>query len=1006
MPTQFETAYRHLRPDISENDLKRLYTPTPAEREFIASITERPWANLALTIHYKAFRYLGYFVTLKNVPERIKVHIAKCLGFPRLPPEHRLEGYDQGRHRRAHFDRIREKLGVRPFSPSKQKGWIETTARQAAQTKHNVPDIINQLIEELVRQKFELPGFSTLESIAVQARTDVHDAYLSKVASGLTPEAKATIDGLLKRGTSLLTGWNSLKREPRKPGNKEVRFWLQHIERLKRLSDQMPPLDIPMPKLRFFRDWARAYDATQLSRLKAPTRYGLAAIYIHFQRGQALDDAVELYIRFIQKLENLAIRKLQEHRLSTGETADELIAQLRTTAVAAQTQGSKETRLRAIDASFDQDLTSVVEACDQHLAVRHKDFLPFLLTPSESTRRLLLNCLEIAELHALDDESESRQLLAVLKNLRGMRKKRELTYADVGLVPTDLSWLSELWRRHVLVSSPSGETLLDRSYLELAILFRIRAELKSGELYVPKGERFDDYREHLVDDKRFKEELVAYGETTKIEVDPKRHVDELRKSLAATTLRVDTRFPTNAYATIEDGKLSLKRSRRDEPNPETAKLEALISERMAQINIADVITDTCRWVNLAAEFRTVSGETSRVKELFLRVVTTIVCYGLNFGPVQTARSVKTVSRKQVSWINLQYVTEPLLDRVIMKVVNRFNEYRLPQYWGSGKSASADGTKWSLYEQNLISERHIRYGGYGGIGYYHVSDRYIALMSHFTTCGTHEAIFILDGLLNNNSDIQPDTVHGDTQAQSLPVFALAHLLGIKLMPRIRNMKDLAFSRAEAKHRCKNIEALFRDNIDWDLIEKHLPEMMRIAVSIKLGLITSSSILRRLGTHNRKNPIYFAFRELGKVVRTKFMLEYLDDVEIRKTIQAATNKSEQFNRFVKLIFFGGEGIIAENVRHEQRKMVKYAHLAANLVILHNVNQMTRILRELEMEGVTLTAETLAGISPFRVGHLDRLGNYVVDVDRPAEESLQHWQFTIPAPDAPSTDEQRRH
>ena len=66
---------------------------------------------------------------------------------------------------------------------------------------------------------------------------------------------------------------------------------------------------------------------------------------------------------------------------------------------------------------------------------------------------------------------------------------------------------------------------------------------------------------------------------------------------------------------------------------------------------------------------------------------------------------------------------------------------LPKFWGSGKRVSADGTKWDLYEQNLLSEYHIRYGGYGGIGYYHVSDTYIALFSHFIPCGVWEAVYI-------------------------------------------------------------------------------------------------------------------------------------------------------------------------------------------------------------------------------------------------------------------------
>src|SRR6195256_1395594 len=116
-----------------------------------------------------------------------------------------------------------------------------------------------------------------------------------------------------------------------------------------------------------------------------------------------------------------------------------------------------------------------------------------------------------------------------------------------------------------------------------------------------------------------------------------------------------------------------------------------------------------------------------------------------------------------------------------------NLFTLPKLWGAGTHASADGMKWDLYEQNLLAEYHIRYGGYGGVGYYHVSDTYIALFSHFIPCGVWEAVYILDGLLKNQSDIQPDTIHADTQGQSTPVFGLAYLLGIDLMPRIRNWK---------------------------------------------------------------------------------------------------------------------------------------------------------------------------------------------------------------------------
>lgn len=119
----------------------------------------------------------------------------------------------------------------------------------------------------------------------------------------------------------------------------------------------------------------------------------------------------------------------------------------------------------------------------------------------------------------------------------------------------------------------------------------------------------------------------------------------------------------------------------------------------------------------------------------------------------------------------------------------------------------------IYKENLVSEYHIRYGGNGGISYNHISDTYIALFSHFVPFGVWEAVYIIDGLMNNTSDIQPDTIHGDTQAQSTPVFALTYLLGIKLMPRIRNWNDLKFYRVNENDKYKHIDSLFSDVIDW-------------------------------------------------------------------------------------------------------------------------------------------------------------------------------------------------
>jgi hypothetical protein len=130
---------------------------------------------------------------------------------------------------------------------------------------------------------------------------------------------------------------------------------------------------------------------------------------------------------------------------------------------------------------------------------------------------------------------------------------------------------------------------------------------------------------------------------------------------------------------------------------------------------------------------------------------------------------------------------------------------------------------------------------------------------------------------------------------------------------------------------------------------------------------------------------ADRELGRVVRTAFLLRYLSDAELRQTIHAATNKSEAFNRFLRWVFFGGEGLIASNNRRIQRKRIKYSHLIANCVIFHNVQAQTRVLHQLAREGYPVDEEVLARLSPYLTAYVNRFGNYTLD-----------FQQQVPLPD----------
>lgn len=978
-----ETAYPRLKADPSAQDLDEIYTLTPDEITFIDQTVKRPTARTVAFLYLKLFQRLGYFIRLKDVPSAIRQHIVAQTGFARPPRLDELLQFDRSTGRERLVESLRRYLNVRPLNQD-GRAWLQHIAETAADNRHVVADIINVMLEELVHHRYELPGFTVLDRLAIHAREKIHEVHFAGIANQLDGKVKERIDSLFKvsRDESSTT-WNMLKREPKKPTNKETRSYLQHIRRLQLLVEQLPQPYIPVPKLKQYRYIARSLNASEMAELKPQKRYALAVIYIRAQFAQTLDDAADLFMRMLQNLDNQARNKLGEYQQEHQQRTDRLIGQLKEALLAYQINGTDQQRVEAIGSSLIADVDDLVAICDEHMAYAGRNHLPFLIQPYKAVRAQLLNCIEIINPQS---SSEDDTLIRMMKVLQGLRSTRH-EMVPISLLELDaeqdLQWLPSAWRKLVVTERTDGRiATINRRYFELAVLYAIRDELKSGDLFIQHGERYDDYREQLVDDATLARELTEYGQVTGIETGPKAFTQALKVALLETAEAVDAVFPENAHAEIVDGRLILKKPPASELLPGIRQIDHLITEHMENVSIVDVLIDTERWLQLHKLFRPLMGTESRIEELRPRVISTLFCYGCNLGPTQTARSIRGMSRKQVAWLNIKYVTEEALEQAIVKVINAYNKFELPSYWGSGKHASADGTKWNLYEQNLISEHHIRYGGYGGIGYYHVSDKFIALFSHFISCGTYEGTHILDGLMTNTSDIRPDTIHGDTQAQSYTVFALSHLLGIKLMPRIRGIKDLVFHRPESGKKFAHIDRLFTDDINWQLIETHLPDMLRVAVSIKLGKISASAILRRLGTYSRKNKLYFAFKELGKVVRTMFLLKYVGDVELRKLIHSETNKSEQFNGFAKKLFFGGEGEIAENLRHEQRKVIKYNHLVANMVILHNVVGMSRVLKQLQAEGALINQEVLAGLAPYRLEHINRFGDYVLDFRRKVE------------------------
>jgi hypothetical protein len=188
---------------------------------------------------------------------------------------------------------------------------------------------------------------------------------------------------------------------------------------------------------------------------------------------------------------------------------------------------------------------------------------------------------------------------------------------------------------------------------------------------------------------------------------------------------------------------------------------------MPERHLLDVLKNVHHEIQYTRHFGPPSGSDPKLPDAVSRYLFTIFGYASELGATQTARHTQNL----IGWhtlrrLNTQHITTEKLEAALRDVINDYTRFELPFFWGSGQAAIADGTHIELLENNLLGAQHIRYGKFGGIAYPHISDTYIALFSHFIACGVWEAVYILDGLLKNKSELQPDTLHADTHGQSV------------------------------------------------------------------------------------------------------------------------------------------------------------------------------------------------------------------------------------------------
>lgn len=229
----------------------------------------------------------------------------------------------------------------------------------------------------------------------------------------------------------------------------------------------------------------------------------------------------------------------------------------------------------------------------------------------------------------------------------------------------------------------------------------------------------------------------------------------------------------------------------------------------------------------------------------------------------------------------------------------------------GLTASSGGRFFSTFRQreamNLINAK---YGNEPGLkAYTRVSDQFTPFASLTIPASVSEARYILDGLLNSDVGRRTEEQYADTDGFTDHVFAVTSILVHRFIKRIRALPSKQFYVFVPGTTPSHLKGMVGGKIREGLIASNRPEILRIAATMPAGTIAPRQILRKLASNPRQNDLAVALREVGRVERTLFMMDWALNTDMQRRVQIGLNKGEAHHALKNALRIGRQGEIRD-------------------------------------------------------------------------------------------------
>ena len=853
--------------------------------------------------------------------------------------------------------------------------------------------VFKELLNFLEHHRIVLPGYSFMqEEVIGRAMTDERKRLEQAVINGIAEEQRAQLDYLLAAEESLhqLT---LLKHEPKDFSHREIQSEVERGETLFDLyqlaTHFLPSLHISSENIKYYASLVDYYSIQKFKQLNRDVAHAYLLCFISYRYQKVNDNLVNTFLyhvgKFIEEAKEAAKEQMAEEKLEGNrnlKNAGKILGLFTDETIPDETIfGTIKERAFAILTKEQFAIVSLylTNATLDEYAYEWEQYVRL-------SRKFKLNLRHLFLSITFESQIKNDPLLLAVAFLRQVFvKNKRLREYNLSACPQ--AFIPHKFNRYVFDSKPvlvngksKNNKVLNVDKYEFLVYKLLKDGLEAGEIFVRDSRNFKSFEEDLIDEERWKEKDVIIKSLNLPYLD--KPIEEILASLEIeleeTIKRVNDRIRLGKNPDIKiTGKGENLRWHLLYHNDEETVDHPLYSQ-LPQIGIVELIGFVHQQTNCFSVFMHTVDRYAKQYPDIKRLIACLTAFGLNIGLFKMAK-ISDMSYQEMISTARNFVFLENLKNGNDIITNEMAKLPIFKYFNIEEEiihGSIDGQKLDT-QINTINSRHSPkyFGLKKGITSITLIANHIPVNAKIIGSHEHESYFVFDLLYNNTSDVDPHTLSTDQHGTNQVNHMILDVFGYQFAPRYKNLnsdtKDIYGFHDPSFYENDIVKPIRK--INKQLIIQEWPNSQRILVSLALKYTTQSTIIRKLSSHLRKNKTKKAMWEFDNIIKSIYILNYIDRLTIRQGVQKALNRGEAYHRLKRAVFHAHQGKFRVKTELEQNIWNECARFITNCIIYYQAYILSTLLIQKEREGRKEEADIIKRISPIAWQNVNLLGRF---------------------------------